>query len=76
MPPKKPAAVKNEDKKQSLTESSTSKFGKYTIIKEIGHGSFADVYHVKDNQGKEFALKKIRKFCTVRTVFSSYLINS
>ena len=44
------------------------KFGKYTTIDDLGHGSFADVYRAKNDEGKEVALKVIKKNYTVSTV--------
>ena len=44
------------------------KFGKYTTIDDLGHGSFADVYRAKNDEGKEVALKVIRKNYTVSTL--------
>ena len=74
MPPKKQTVVKKEGKKQSPADSSINKIGNYTIVQDIGHGSFADVYKVKNNQGKEFAMKKIRRYCSVRRVVSFHEI--
>ena len=46
------------------------KVGSYTIIEEIGNGSFATVYKAKDNKGTEVAMKVIRKNYTVGILFN------
>jgi serine/threonine protein kinase len=43
--------------------------GKYTIMREIGRGSYGNVYLVKDLKGNEMALKQIH--CTGKDVINS-----
>ena len=48
------------------------KVGKYSIVKLIGGGTFADVYCVRDSKGKEFAMKMIRKHSTVSISLNTF----
>ena len=45
------------------------KIGNYNVIGDLGQGFFSEVYRVKNARGEEFALKKIRRYQSVRTIF-------